>query len=186
MMLKFTTCLACLYLGLHLISASVNVSPKPRPILTFTAKVVGVKDGDTFMLLSNQKELTLRLSDVDCPEKRQPFGTAAKKFASDFCFGKTVQIRTANKKDRYHRLIGEIYFNGSCLNKELVRNGLAWQYVQYSKDIAYRKLEQAARLKKVGIWTEKHPVAPWEWRKQRKQASKRKKELRRSRALITD
>ncbi len=173
MMIKFTAFITCFYVAIFTLARPLAEIPKPHPIVIFSAKVVGVKDGDTFKLLSNGKEVTLRLSDVDCPEKRQPFGTAAKKFASDFCFGKTVQIRTTNKTDRYRRLIGEMYFNGTCLNKELVRNGLAWHYIKYSKDSNYHNLERAARILKVGVWTEKNPVAPWEWRKQRRRTSKR-------------
>lgn len=37
---------------------------------TITAKVVGIKDGDTVVVLDSlNKQTTLRLAEVDCPEK---------------------------------------------------------------------------------------------------------------------
>ena len=36
---------------------------------TFQAKVVGIKDGDTFKVLYNNSEITIRLNHIDCPEK---------------------------------------------------------------------------------------------------------------------
>ncbi len=46
---------------------------------TFTGKVVRVLDGDTIEVLVNTKPVRVRLADIDCPEKKQPFGNAAKK-----------------------------------------------------------------------------------------------------------
>ena len=56
-------------------------------------KVIGIKDGDTFVVLIDGKELVIRLEHIDCPEKKQPFGTKAKQFASDLCFGKNVLLK---------------------------------------------------------------------------------------------
>ena len=130
-----------------------------------TAKVVGVKDGDTFVVLHEKKEIVVRLEHIDAPEKNQPFGYKAKKFVSDFCCGKTVVVIGNGKKDRNGRWIGEIFYNNQNLNKELVRNGLAWHYKRYSKSANYADLEIAARKKKIGLWRDKDPVAPWNWRK---------------------
>ena len=135
-----------------------------------TAKVVGVKDADTFFVHQEKKEIVVRLEHIDAPEKNQPFGYKAKKFVSDFCCGKTVVVIGNGKKDRNGRWIGEIFYNNQNLNKELVRNGLAWHYKRYSKSANYADLETAARKKKIGLWRDKDPVAPWNWRK-----SKRKK-----------
>lgn len=133
-----------------------------------TAKVVGVKDGDTFVVLHEKKEIIVRLEHVDTPEKNQPFGGRAKQFASDFCFGKTAVVIGNGKKDRNGRWIGEIFYNNQNLGKELVRNGLAWHYKRYSKSANYADLEIAARKKKLGLWQDKNAVAPWNWRKYRK------------------
>ena len=47
-------------------------------------KVIGIKDGDTIVVLDSlNNQTTLRLAEVDCPEKSQPFGTKSKQFTSD-------------------------------------------------------------------------------------------------------
>jgi micrococcal nuclease len=49
-----------------------------------TGKVIGVKDGDTVEVLDDQNKTTiLRLAEVDCPEKKQPYGNAAEIFIFD-------------------------------------------------------------------------------------------------------
>lgn len=135
----------------------------------FTGKVIGVKDGDTVVLLIDGKPQTIRLAHIDCPEKNQPFGYKAKHFVSDFCFGKEVQTVIAGKPDRNGRWIGEIFYRNQNLNKELVRNGLAWHFKRYSNNLVYAELEILARKKKIGLWQDKNPVEPWNWRKFKRQ-----------------
>jgi micrococcal nuclease len=132
---------------------------------TVSAKVVGVKDGDTYVILKDKTPITIRLAHIDCPEKKQAYGQAAKKFGSDFCFGKQVIVISDGKKDRNGRIIGEIFFNQRCLNKDLVKNGLAWHFKKYSKSLEYAQLEITARKNKMGLWKDINPIAPWDWRK---------------------
>ncbi|MBU8881566.1 thermonuclease family protein [Kaistella sp. DKR-2] len=143
------------------------------PIFMFsqTYKVIKIKDGDTVCILMNGKEEVIRLAHIDCPEKKQPFGNKAKVFISDLCFGKYVSIGNSFKRDRNKRIIAEIILpNGVNVNKELVKNGLAWHFKKYSKDSNYAKLEIEARRKKAGLWKDKDPIAPWNWRKLSKPA----------------
>jgi micrococcal nuclease len=129
-------------------------------------KVIAIKDGDTFDLLVDGKEQTVRLAHIDCPEKKQPYGKNAKQFASDLCFGKDVTIHPKNKYDRNKRLISEIFLlDGTNINKELVKNGLAWHFKKYSDSKEYAQLEIDAKSNKLGLWSESNPIAPWYWRK---------------------
>ena len=134
-------------------------------------KVIGIKDGDTFVLLMDGKEQTIRFAHIDCPEKKQPFGNKAKEFVADLCFGTyvTLIVNDKNKYDRNKRLIAEVILeDGRNLNKELVKNGLAWHFKKYSDSKEYALLETEARSRKIGIWSESNPIAPWDWRKRRK------------------
>lgn len=129
-------------------------------------KVIKVKDGDTIVILMDNQELKIRLNHIDCPEKKQPYGTKAKQYVSDACFGKKIRLIHKNKYDKYGRLIAEIILpNGQNLNKNLVKNGLAWHYKKHSTDAEYAQLERTARNKKINLWSEKQPIAPWDWRK---------------------
>lgn len=140
-------------------------------VKTASYKVIGVKDGDTFVLLMDGKEQTVRFAHIDCPEKKQPFGKKAKQFVSDLSFGTyvTLIVDDKNKYDRYQRIIAEIILeDGRNLNKELVKNGLAWHFKKYSDNEEYAQLENKARINKIGIWSEANPIPPWDWRKPKK------------------
>lgn len=137
--------------------------------LTLKVKVIGVKDGDTVEVLYYQLPMVVRLEHIDAPEKKQAFGTVSKQKLSDLCFGKMVTIVSKGKKGNYDsrgRMIAEIYVNEkTCLNKEMLKAGLAWHYKKYSADTEYAQLEQVARKNKVGLWSDKNPVAPWSFRR---------------------
>lgn len=143
-----------------LTSALAQVAPQ-----TFSGKVISIKDGDTIEVLHDGKAERVRLAHVDCPEKGQPYGSNAKTFASDLCFGKVVRVDQADDPDRNGRLIAEVFSDDLCLNQELVRAGLAWHFLKYSQDENYAKLEQDARRQLVGLWSDPHHIAPWDWRK---------------------
>lgn len=129
-------------------------------------RVVGVKDGDTVVLLTSAKEeITVRLSDIDAPERKQAFGTVSRTFLSDLIFGKEVKLEKLGK-DRYGRTLGFIYLrNGTNVNVEMVKNGMAWQYEKYSKSAVLKKAQASAKSMKAGLWRDPYPVAPWEFRR---------------------
>ncbi|MFC5271888.1 thermonuclease family protein [Adhaeribacter terreus] len=135
-------------------------------------KVIGVKDGDTIEILVDNKPVTVRLYGVDAPEKKQPYGTQAKNFASELAFGKYVKLHDKGK-DRYGRTIGEIMLpDGKSLNKELVANGFAWYYKAYANDPQLGYLENDARRLERGLWSQPNPQAPWDFRKNKREKSK--------------
>ena len=134
----------------------------------FQAKVVAVKDGDSLEVLdSNQQRLIIRLSHIDCPEYGQPYSNAAKKFASDFSYGKQVTLEQTDT-DRYGRLVCEVFVEGESLNLALVKNGLAWHHRRYSDDPDFADAEEDARDQKIGLWADPNAVPPWKWRKERR------------------
>lgn len=143
-----------------------------QPVLIFEGKVVAVIDGDTIEVLHDGKAVRIRLQGIDCPESKQPFGTKAKQFTSEFLFGKQVRVKAIGE-DRYGRTLADIYVDaanttnefGAWFNKALVASGMAWHYKKYSKDAELAQAEQTARKMKIGLWSDQNPTAPWEWRK---------------------
>lgn len=131
---------------------------------SFSDKVVKISDGDTIQVMHNGKAEKIRLAGIDCPESKQPFGQAAKKFTLSLAAQKivTVKVETA---DRYGRTVGEVILpDGRSLNRELVHAGYAWWYRKYSKDTSLKALESDARANHLGLWADPNPVAPWDWR----------------------
>src|SRR5215831_5205556 len=55
--------------------------------------------------------------------------------------------------------------DGRSLNRELVANGLAWHYKRFSADRELAMLEQEARAPHRGLWSDRHRMPPWEFRR---------------------
>jgi len=132
----------------------------------FSGPVVSVLDGDTIEILQNQHLERIRLHGIDCPERGQPFGHKAKQAMSALVFGQDVTLQT-HGKDRYKRILADVFLSdGTHVNHELVKEGWCWWYRKYApKDIELKTLEEQARQSKKGLWGERAPVPPWEWRR---------------------
>ncbi len=130
----------------------------------FIGRVVGVIDGDSIRVMHEGKAEPIRLLGIDCPEKRQPFGTRAKEYTSELACGQDVTVY-GDRHDRYGRTLAKVLLpDGRSLNQELIKAGLAWWFRKYSKDLRLGELERQARVAKRGLWVENSPVPPWEWR----------------------
>lgn len=128
-------------------------------------RVVSVTDGDTLVVLVAKKQIKVRLTEIDAPERKQPFGTRSRQSLADLCASKDARV-VEQGKDRYGRTLGRVYCAGVDANAEQVRRGFAWVYVKYApKDSPLYQLERRARLSKRGLWADDRVVPPWEWRK---------------------
>ncbi|MDL2307736.1 thermonuclease family protein [Desulfovibrio sp. OttesenSCG-928-C06] len=132
-------------------------------------KVVKIGDGDTVSILNSDGSFgKIRLYGIDCPENGQPGGAEAAAFTSDLAFLEEVKITTVNI-DQYGRTVGMVHLpNGRMLNEELLRNGHAWVYRAYCKEpwcASWLQLERQAKAERKGLWAQKKPTPPWEWRK---------------------
>lgn len=128
-------------------------------------KVVKVSDGDTITILTKDNtQYKIRLNDIDAPEKKQAFGNKSKDNLAKYIAGKTVTVQY-QKEDKYKRILGTIYYNNSDINLQQVKDGYAWVYKKYSKNQDYYNAEKVARENKKGLWIDKNPIDPWEFRK---------------------
>ena len=141
----------------------------PRFDQPFTAIVTRIHDGDTITVSTGDDPKTgtrvkIRLVGIDAPESRQDFGQKAKKYVSQVALRKVKVV--PHGYDRYNRLLGEVVLgNGLNLNQLIVKEGFAWWYRQYSDDQELRRLEEEARQARRGLWADKSPEPPWDWRK---------------------
>lgn len=138
-----------------------------------SGKVISITDGDTIIILDSLlAKHKVRVADIDCPEKGQPFGTKAKQFTSNEIYGKHVSIipkDPSNPTDKYGRILGYVKYNSKDLSEELLKQGLAWHYKYYSKDKHLSLLESEAKKIKIGLWSDPHPINPYQWRKRIKE-----------------
>ncbi|QLI83257.1 thermonuclease family protein [Chitinibacter fontanus] len=139
--------------------------------MQLSAQVVGVADGDTITVLSDdRKQYKLRLAFIDAPEKAMPFGQVAKQALSDLIYRQTVTASIIDV-DRYGRGVAVIEHNQRDINLQQVTAGLAWHYTQYTKGQSstdferYESAQTQAKSQKTGLWADQHPTPPWDWRK---------------------
>ena len=137
---------------------------------TIEGKVVGVADGDTITVLdATNTQHKIRLSGIDAPEKKQPFGNHSKESLSELVFAKTVTVET-DKLDKYKRNVGKVQVNGVDANLEQVKRGMAWHYKAYEREQpavdrkAYSDAENEANAARRGLWSDADPVPPWVFR----------------------
>ena len=131
---------------------------------SFQGKVVKVIDGDTVEVLHDGRAERIRLHGIDTPESGQPFGTKAKQFVLDIAALKQATVEVKDT-DRYGRTVGEVFLpDGRSLNRQLVTEGYAWWYRQYSNDVSLGALEAEAKAAGRGLWKDPNPTPPWEWR----------------------
>ena len=162
-------------LAVGLASVSILVSGRTRtkytteavkPWNTMTGVVSRVLDGDTFDMRHGGLIVRVRVAAIDAPEKNQPFGIEAKKYAEKLSLERTVTVLWKDYDKRYDRYVGYVNCPGNKdLGEELLMAGLAWHYRTYSKDARLQGIEDDARKSRRGIWKNgKSAVAPWDWR----------------------
>ncbi len=153
-------------------------------------KVVRVSDGDTLVVLEELgvspkgqgggvvRQVKIRLDGIDAPEKSQPFGTFCRKKLSDKVAGKRVQVHV-RKLDRYGRSLGRIEAPGMAnVNLDQVKEGCAWFYRQYAREHseaerrAFETAESLAKRQGLGLWKDKNPTPPWDFRREKKRGKR--------------
>ncbi len=139
-----------------------SVQDKGRYVM---GKVIRIADGDTFtMVFENGFDVRVRLNGIDSPEKKQAFSNRAKQTLSELIYDKEVKV-FYESKDRYGRVLGDVYIDNLNVNQEMVRRGMAWHFTRYSDDETLAALEKEARKNRIGLWVDPNPVAPWEFRR---------------------
>jgi endonuclease YncB( thermonuclease family) len=129
-----------------------------------------VHDGDTITLQTDTGAKKIRLSGIDAPEIRQPFGPESRDSLSVDVLNQQVTVDT-NKTDKYGRSVGKVLLHGEDVNLKQVRRGLAWLYTSYIKELSaedrelYKAAEKAANDEHLGLWQDQQPVTPWMYRK---------------------
>ena len=147
-----------------MISASVRATD-------LSGKVTEVIDGNTIGLKSLSHTIKVRLLAMSPPEKEQPYAEAARKHLADLVLGKFVVVRYTGIGSQGY-LVGRILLEQADINAQMLRDGVAWYYQVEAVDLSeaerqlYPACEQAARAEKRGLWQEKEPLSPWQYRKQ--------------------
>jgi micrococcal nuclease len=100
----------------------------------FTGRVVGVSDGDTITVLGiGNVQTKIRLHGIDAPEAKQAFGNVSKRTLSQLVYGSQLRVLPRDT-DRYGRTVADVYKGEAWINRVLIERGMAWVYLEYSRD----------------------------------------------------
>lgn len=146
-------------------------------------KVVRVVDGDTIYILDGAlSQYKVRLAGIDAPERNQPYGLASRKHLASLVAGKTVTVEYT-KHDQYGRIVGTVWISGIDACLEQIKAGLAWHYKKFQNEqereerTLYAQAENEARAEHIGLWQERNPKPPWEFRRLERSRSSVRQEL---------
>jgi endonuclease YncB( thermonuclease family) len=140
-----------------------------------TGRVVSIHDGDTLKVWDGGQLHTVRLVAIDAPERRQAHSQRARQQLAAAVWQREVRV-SYRKRDRYRRLVGQVWRDGEDVGLALVRGGWAWHYTAYQRDqsladrLAYAVAEQEARQHRLGLWADDDPLPPWAFRRQARAA----------------
>ncbi len=142
-----------------------------RSAIAIAGQVVSVADGDTLTILdSGRQQQKVSILGIDAPEKRQDYGQRSKTNLSSLAFGKQASP-DCRAVDRWGRRDCLVTVDGRDVGLEQVRAGMAWWYRQYAKEQTpkeregYERAEFDAKTHRQGLWADKNPIEPWNWRR---------------------
>ena len=147
-----------------------------------TVRPIGGKalviDADTIEV--GEAATQVRLDGIDAPELKQPCTAAdGSEWGCGREAGLALERHIAGRNVICDRLRpGLVRLWGICriegeeaeLNRWVVEAGWAFAFVKSSR--AYAGDEAAARLARRGIWSGRAPIPPWDWRRNRKRATR--------------
>ena len=143
--------------------ATASDRPSGVPEEARYVKVDRITDGDTIVLMDRTR---VRLHGIDAPERDQPYGPMATA-ALEYMVEKSVYIVEVDT-DRYGRMVGQLYHSkeGYDINASMVCAGFAWWYERYAPDSkVFEDCQEEAESVPKGLWEDKSPLPPWEWRR---------------------
>lgn len=124
-----------------------------------------VSDGDTITLIKKGEKIKVRLYGIDAPESTQSYGQYCKNQLEKLLDNTKIRLEIKDK-DNYGRTVGIVYANDEDINAKMVQSGCAWSYQNYTTK--YLNDEKIARVNKIGLWSEKNPQNPRDYRKEHK------------------
>ena len=172
----------CLVLYCVLGCATLPAAGSRALVIEAEGKIVGITDGDTVRILLSAadvrrlgnaadgpfQEVSVRLDQIDAPERGQVWSQQSKALLSQLVFGRTVKFKRTGRDGNYGREVGDLFVDGLWVNLEMVRQGAAWAYRQYAAQPTLLCLEEErARSATLGLWSQPQGswVAPSAWRR---------------------
>lgn len=129
---------------------------------------ITVHDGDTITVTAkNGRKTKLRLLGIDAPELEQEYGKASKRHLIRLLKNNKITYKT-EYKDSYGRSVASVFAGIQDINLQMVKDGYAWHYKNFSKSKKLEEAQKNAQNNRLGLWSSKNPMPPWDFRKEQK------------------
>ncbi|WP_313071970.1 thermonuclease family protein [Melaminivora sp.] len=140
--------------------------------------VTAVSDGDTLSVRCGaHRPERVRIVAIDAPEIRQAFGRQSREHLRRLCFRQRAELYRLGR-DVYGRTLAHVRCSGQDVAAAQVAAGLAWVSTRDSRlERQLGALQRQAQASRSGLWSQKRPQAPWDYRK-RQQRRKTAQEAR--------
>ena len=147
-------------------AAKTNSTVKKGTILR--GKATKISDGDTITIEQQGVKYRIRFYGIDAPESSQVYGAKSRLALENIIKDKELKI-VCKDKDRYGRIVGQVYSEEQDVNLAMLKLGAAWFYEQYARDNdAYRQAAAQAKREKIGLWSNPNPQNPSAYRREHK------------------
>ena len=110
-----------------------------------TVSISRIIDGDTIEVLKDSEKIKISLYGIDAPERAQDYGNNSTRALETILKPYDEIDIVIRAKDRYSRLIGEIFAGESNVNLIMLKEGHCWHYKKYSKEASYANAEMNAK-----------------------------------------
>lgn len=139
------------------------------------AKALEVHDGDSLRVHTEDgRRLRIRVSGIDAPERSQPFADVSRRHLGDMVRDRWLRIEPL-KTDVFGRTVARVVALESPTGERdvglaQIEAGLAWHFARYASEQPagearrYARAERDARGRRIGLWSDTAPEAPWAFR----------------------
>ncbi len=135
------------------------------PAKTVQGMVTAVTAGDTVTLtLADQKQVSVRLRDIDAPESCQPWGAEARVALSTLALNKVATLHASGRDDQ-GQTVGNLMLDDLNVSRFLVENGHAWSVRTRWDQGPLVKQEKMARALTRGLHAQPGAVQPKDFRR---------------------
>jgi endonuclease YncB( thermonuclease family) len=132
---------------------------------SFRGVVSHITDGDTVWVrpAGGGPAQQVRIDGIDAPEICQAFGPESRDALAAHLLHRHVVVLT-RAEDDYHRTVARLHLGRADVGRWMVLHGYAWSY-RFRGDLGpYHHEEAKARTQRLGLWHDREPETPRDFR----------------------
>jgi endonuclease YncB( thermonuclease family) len=133
--------------------------------------VTEIVSGDTLVVRAGERDVVVRLADVNAPQDAQFFAPGARGLLSGMLRNREVRVEVTGRDDA-GQVFGRVHFRALDVNLEMVKRGAAFVCWDFPVDTYFTPWEAAARRQQIGLWSStweitarseclRRPPGPW-------------------------